>query len=241
MSSEEVEFPCPFCETINRIPESLVPPSGEIRCGRCGETVSLLTSGSVSYDMDTGVESDDSDAGNRTSPAYARSETLIRVDEWEEVTTTCAASENARVVCCPQCGHQFVPDDGAGQLPTALIVEDTDFFLDFAAEILGRRLRTIGARSVAEARRVLATRRVDLVVLDLTLPDGEGTEVLRALPREDIPVLIYTSRDETAMLGEEWQALVRLGADDVIHKGLNMEEALISKAEFLLTRTAAPR
>jgi CheY-like chemotaxis protein len=236
MSSDEVEFPCPFCETVNRIPESLVPPSGEIRCGRCGETVALTTAPEGPR-TETGLETENTGGGHRTGPAYARSETLIRVDEWEEGP----AATRSREVCCPSCGHCFDPDEAEGRLPTVLIVEDTDFFLDFAAETLGRSFRTLSARTVAEARRTLATRPVDLVLLDLTLPDAEGTEVLRALPRPDIPVLIYTSRDETAMIGEEWDALARLGASDIIHKGLNMEEALVSKAEGLLADARAAR
>jgi CheY-like chemotaxis protein len=235
MSSDEVEFPCPFCETVNRIPEALVPPSGEIRCGRCGETVALTTA-PEGPPTDTGSEIEPAGVGHRTGPAYARSETLIRVDEWEDSTPA-----RSREVCCPSCGHCFDPEQAEGRLPTVLIVEDTDFFLDFAAETLGRSFRTLSARSVSEARRILATRPVDLVLLDLTLPDAEGTEVLRALPRPDIPVLIYTSRDETSMIGEEWQALAQLGASDIIHKGLNMEEALLSKAEALLAGERAIR
>ena len=229
MSSEEVEFPCPFCEPVRRIPEALVPPSGEIRCGRCGETVALTTAPHGSPD-ETGPAGGD-DPATRSGPVQAPTETLIRVDEWEEDDS----SRESREVCCPACGHHFEPWSGEGQLPSVLIVEDTDFFLDFAAETLGRRFRTIPARTVAQARRILATRPVDLVLLDLTLPDAEGTEVLRALPRPGIPVLIYTSRDETAMIGGEWQSLAQLGANDVIHKGLNMEEALLAKAEGLLS------
>lgn len=236
MSADEVEFPCPFCETVNRIPEALVPPSGEIRCGRCGETVALTTAPDGPA-ADTGPVADDGPRTHRSGAFQTPTETLIRVDEWEEEATETQSHE----VCCPACGHRFAPAPDPGQLPTVLIVEDTDFFLDFAAETLGRRFRTMPARSVAEARRLLATRPVDLVLLDLTLPDAEGTEVLRALPRPDIPVLIYTSRDETAMIGEEWQALARLGANDIIHKGLNMEEALLAKAEGLLAEQGSTR
>ncbi|MDQ7007659.1 MAG: response regulator [Acidobacteriota bacterium] len=225
MSHQEVEFPCPACGTVNSIAEAKVPESGEIRCGQCGETVALHPGPAKTLSGGHPVR------GSSLPPAPSSlTDTLIRVEEYADETVSGAAED----VCCPQCGHRFPVEEGRGGGSTVLVVEDTDFFLHLATEVLGRRYRTIGVRTVAEARQVLATSPVHLVVLDLTLPDAEGTEVLRALPRPDIPVLIYTSRDETSLLGPEWQALSSLGASDVIHKGINIEDALLRKAEELL-------
>ncbi|HHN74084.1 MAG TPA: response regulator [Acidobacteria bacterium] len=226
MSTQEVEFPCPACGTVNSIAEAKVPESGEIRCGQCGETVAL-------HQGSRPVSGAHQIPGSSLPPSPSRiTDTLIRVEEYAEQ----AATESSEEISCPQCGHRFPLEEGQGGASTVLVVEDTDFFLHLATEVLGRRFRTIGVRTVAEARQVLATSPVHLVVLDLTLPDAEGTEVLRALPRPGIPVLIYTSRDETSLLGPEWQALSSLGASDVIHKGINIEDALLRKAEELLAR-----
>ncbi len=224
MSMEDVEFPCPACGTVNRIAEALVPPNGEIRCGHCGETVALTTPNSGSKKR-RGASS-----LPPASLADPEMDTGTLVVSGEESMT----SPQEHLVCCPECGHSFDPADAAQSRRRVLIVEDTDFFLQLASDVLGQRFTTVAVRTVAEARQVLATSPIHLVVLDLTLPDAEGTEVLRALPRRDIPVLIYTSRDETSLIGPEWEALTSLGASDVIHKGINIEEALLQKAEELL-------
>ena len=228
MGFEEVEFPCPSCGTVNCIAETEVPASGDIRCGRCGETVSVL-------------QGTTPPATSPAKPSTHRqtTDTLIRVEDWESPSGE--AERNSGEVSCPQCGHSFIPQGAGSERPTVLVVEDTDFFLHLATDVLGRRFKTIGVKTVAEARQALATSPVQLVVLDLTLPDAEGTEVLKALPRPDIPVLIYTSRDETSLIGPEWQALSSLGASDVIHKGINIEDQLLRKAEDLLSaRPIAP-
>ena len=223
MVGEQVEFPCPACGTVNHIAEELVPASGEIRCGHCGETVSVRSN-------PKGEPTDRRIVEREAPDATLTTDTLIRVEDWAEPAAPASGVE----ICCPSCGHRFTPLESGEETVTILVVEDTDFFLHLATDVLGRKFKTVGVRTVAEARKVLATSPVHLVVLDLTLPDAEGTEVLRALPRPDIPVLIYTSRDETSLLGPEWQALSTLGASDVIHKGINIEDTLLQKAEELL-------
>ncbi len=225
MKLEDVEFPCPACGTVNRIAETLVPADGEIRCGHCGETVSLKAavrgSGKPSASLGPAAGS---------SQDLMTTGTLVRMDPH-----SLGPNPDASHVCCPSCGHSFDPALAGQAQTTVLIVEDSDFFLQLATDVLGKHFKTIGVRTVAEARQALATSPVHLVVLDLTLPDAEGTEVLRALPRPDIPVLIYTSRDETSLIGPEWQALTSLGASDVIHKGINIEDLLLQKTQELLS------
>lgn len=145
-------------------------------------------------------------------------------------------ADSSMQVRCPACGHHFEAEGAADTGPTVLIVEDSDFFLKLARDVLGERYDTLLARTAKEARQYLATKKVDLLVLDLTLPDADGTEVLEALPRPDLPVLIYTSRDETTLLGPEWKLLQSLGADDVVLKGINIEETLMEKASDLMLR-----
>jgi DNA-binding response OmpR family regulator len=68
---------------------------------------------------------------------------------------------------------------------------------------------------------VLAAQNVDVVLLDLGLPDGDGLEVLRELRRtSDIPVIIATAR------GDETDRIVglELGADDYVVKPFSVRE-----------------
>ncbi len=68
---------------------------------------------------------------------------------------------------------------------------------------------------------VMAAQNVDVVLLDLGLPDGDGLEVLRELRRtSDIPVIIATAR------GDETDRIVglELGADDYVVKPFSVRE-----------------
>ncbi|MBL7489555.1 response regulator transcription factor [Frankia sp. AgB1.9] len=83
-------------------------------------------------------------------------------------------------------GHGEAPRTGtraAGQPPRVVVVDDHPLWRDALARDLDQAgLPVVGtAGSVAQALRVVAATRPDLVVLDLSLPDGSGVEVIRAL------------------------------------------------------------
>lgn len=68
---------------------------------------------------------------------------------------------------------------------------------------------------------VVAAQNVDVVLLDLGLPDGDGIDVLRELRRNsDVPVIIATAR------GDETDRIVglELGADDYVVKPFSVRE-----------------
>jgi two-component system KDP operon response regulator KdpE len=79
------------------------------------------------------------------------------------------------------------------------------------------------AGSGAEALRVVADRAPDLIVLDLGLPDIEGTEVCRRI-RETlkVPIIVLSARGAEA---DKVNAL-DLGADDYVTKPFGPEELL---------------
>ncbi len=110
-----------------------------------------------------------------------------------------------------------------------------EYFRDTAAEALSSTFEIKTASTVAEARNVLAAGGIDLMVLDLTLDGGDfGFDLLRALPGKPCPILIYTAKDESEMYGESWEELQRLGADDLVIKGMNVGESLMRKVCSLL-------
>ena len=58
--------------------------------------------------------------------------------------------------------------------------------------------RILHATSIASARAVLATQAPDIVILDLSLPDGSGSELLPDLRHADgsaIPTVVYSAGD----------------------------------------------
>lgn len=70
------------------------------------------------------------------------------------------------------------------QPPRVLLVEDEPELVELVNEILRREVagcRVITARNVAEATKALAGERVDLVITDINLPDGNGMNLLPAL------------------------------------------------------------
>lgn len=79
---------------------------------------------------------------------------------------------------------------------------------------------TIKAYSLKEARDLYLKEKVDLALLDVNLPDGEGFSFCRWIKGQcDIPVLFLTARDleEDALMGYE------LGAEDYITKPFSMK------------------
>jgi two-component system catabolic regulation response regulator CreB len=71
-------------------------------------------------------------------------------------------------------------------------------------EQLGITVQT--ARSLAEARRVLAQRQPDGVLLDLHLPDGSGLDLLRELraapETRTLPIVVITGEGDDRVLDE---------------------------------------
>jgi two-component system KDP operon response regulator KdpE len=79
------------------------------------------------------------------------------------------------------------------------------------------------ASSGAEALRVVSDRTPDLIVLDLGLPDIEGTEVCRRIREAlKVPIIVLSARGAEA---DKVNAL-DLGADDYVTKPFGPEELL---------------
>jgi two-component system, OmpR family, response regulator RegX3 len=109
-----------------------------------------------------------------------------------------------------------VEDDPAIAGPIARGLEHAGFTVDVA---------TTGAAA-------LIADGVDLVVLDLGLPDLDGIEVCRALrARGDIPIIVVSARDDEVdrVVGLE------LGADDYVVKPFGMRE-LVARVRAVLRR-----
>ena len=133
----------------------------------------------------------------------------------------------------PTGGHNPIEPAAAG-VPVAFGPHMSNF-REIASEALASTFEVKEAATLAEARAHLAAGRIDLMVLDLTLGGGEtGLEFLRSLPAKPCPILIYTNEDESEMYGEAWEELQRLGADDILMKGMNAGEMVLRKASTLL-------
>jgi DNA-binding response OmpR family regulator len=118
---------------------------------------------------------------------------------------------------------------------TILVVEDERSIAEPLARALQRRgFRALTAGSAREALETAERASPDLVLLDLSLPDGDGRDVFRELRRRgETPVIMVTAR------GTETDRVVglELGADDYVVKPFSSDE-LIARIRAVLRRSA---
>jgi two-component system KDP operon response regulator KdpE len=115
-----------------------------------------------------------------------------------------------------------------------LVVDDEPQLL----RALGINLRARGyevqaAATGAEALQLGAAHPPDVVILDLGLPDMDGTEVVAGLRGwTDVPILVLSGRSDS---GDKVDAL-DAGADDYVTKPFGMDE-LLARLRAMLRRS----
>jgi two-component system KDP operon response regulator KdpE len=116
--------------------------------------------------------------------------------------------------------------------PVILIVDDEVQIRRFLRA--GFELEGFAAREAADAASALsaATQPLDLVILDLALPDLDGSQVLERLRAwSAVPVIVLSVRSSEA----EKVRLLEAGADDYVVKPFGMAE-LLARARASLRR-----
>jgi DNA-binding response OmpR family regulator len=105
-----------------------------------------------------------------------------------------------------------------------LIVEDEVRLRVNLVRVLSRRAFVMEqAATVAEAKKLLAERAYDAVLLDWQLPDGTGLDVckaIRASKNNDVHVIMFTGRVEHSDRLRAFDA----GVDDYVVKDVDIEE-----------------
>jgi two-component system OmpR family response regulator len=121
-------------------------------------------------------------------------------------------------------------------LPQILVVDDDQDIRTLLAEYLDANgFRTLTAADGAGMRKLLDTSKVDLVVLDLTLPGENGLILCRELrSHSNLPVIMLTARSAPLdrIVGLE------MGADDYVTKPFEPRE-LQARIHSVLRRTQA--
>ncbi|NIN68174.1 MAG: response regulator [Anaerolineae bacterium] len=116
-----------------------------------------------------------------------------------------------------------------------LIVDDEETLCYFLKESLEEKgYQAVAAYTAREGLDVVAKQQIDLVLLDLKLPDGDGLDVLYEIRKVDsnLPVIVLTAH---AAVESAVQAM-KLGAYDYLEKPINLEELSISAAKALESR-----
>ena len=114
-----------------------------------------------------------------------------------------------------------------------LLVEDNDtIIMGLKYSLEQENFKVISAQNVLEFNEKIDKNDIDLVLLDVSLPDGNGFEICKEIKsKKDIPVIFLTAQDEetSVVLGLD------LGADDYIVKPFRTRE-LISRINSVLRR-----
>lgn len=116
-----------------------------------------------------------------------------------------------------------------------LLVEDDPYLQENLVRSLSRRgLQVTSASTAAQAVSVWQRLRPDVVLLDLTLPDGDGLNVVSQVRQMGFttPVLVLTAR---ATVGDRVLGL-NSGADDYMAKPFDLDE-LEARLNALYRRT----
>ena len=121
-----------------------------------------------------------------------------------------------------------------------LIVEDDSIERDAVARLLaGGEVETVAVATVAEALRCLHESTFDCMVMDLSLADGTGFELLEQMMEHDAgsvpPVIVHTARTLSA---DEEQRLRRY-SQSIIIKGARSPERLLDEVTLFLHQVEA--
>ncbi|WP_344861826.1 response regulator transcription factor [Planomonospora alba] len=118
-------------------------------------------------------------------------------------------------------------------MATVLVVEDDEHVRSAIIQELGRRRHAVrSAGRALDALREITQHPPDAVILDLGLPDLDGSEALKMVRSiSSVPVIVATARDDEA----EIVRLLQAGADDYLVKPFSGDH-LNARLEAVLRR-----
>lgn len=121
-------------------------------------------------------------------------------------------------------------------MPRILILEDSAEIQSLLSDLFAQEsCNVISGTSVKEARILLEKEQFDLILLDLTLSDGDSlklcTHVRQTETIKNIPIIVMTGRTDI----EDKELAFSVGADDYIEKPFNRRE-LRARVVFRLQR-----
>tara|TARA_B100001765_G_scaffold215411_1_gene187319 strand:+ start:526 stop:1221 length:696 start_codon:yes stop_codon:yes gene_type:complete len=123
---------------------------------------------------------------------------------------------------------------------SVLVIEDEpDIRKTIDYNLSKESYKVIQAASIAEGEKAIAENDIDVVILDLMLPDGSGLTLCRDIKSnsrtKDIPIIILTAKADEVdrVVGFE------LGADDYVIKPFSVRELILRVKAILKRGTSA--
>ena len=119
---------------------------------------------------------------------------------------------------------------------TVLILEDdTDLAEGIELSLQSEELNFVICSTIADARTVIPKQKIDLMIFDINLPDGNGLEFCREIKRKvSIPIDLLTEKDMELDIVKGLES----GADDYITKPFSLM-VLRARIRALLRRSPA--
>ncbi len=116
-----------------------------------------------------------------------------------------------------------------------LVVEDDKAQRKAVAELVGSKdVLVTGVSTGREANELLTTENFDCMILDLSLPDMSGIELLSMMKNEDaflyMPVIVYTGKELT----KKEKAILDEYAESIIIKDAKFPERLLDETTLFL-------
>ena len=132
---------------------------------------------------------------------------------------------------------------GSGSAHVLLVEDDADLAAVIVAGFSEAKLRIVHANTRQNAMDHCRLERPALIILDLTLPDGDGFSLVEWLRRQpellSLPLVVYSGRD----LCDAEMSKLRLGPTDFLTKGKvqpsEVEELVLNIVQHL--RPSSPR
>ncbi|MFD5904522.1 response regulator [Streptomyces microflavus] len=122
-------------------------------------------------------------------------------------------------------------------MPRVLVVEDdAQLVRALKINLEARTYEVEEASDAGSALQLAATRKPDVIVLDLGLPDMDGVELIKAIRGwSRVPILVLSARH----LSEDKVRALDAGADDYVTKPFSMDELLARLRAATRRRQAA--
>ncbi|MFJ7669570.1 response regulator transcription factor [Lysinibacillus sp. NPDC097195] len=118
-------------------------------------------------------------------------------------------------------------------MKTLLLIDDEPRMLELLTLYLEPSFQCIAMSAVSDALNYLEEEHVDLVLLDIMMPNMDGWQVCQEIRKFwDVPVIMLTAKGEQADIVKG----LTIGADDYILKPFD-EEELLARIHAVLRRT----
>lgn len=114
-----------------------------------------------------------------------------------------------------------------------LVEDDSTLSLGIVYSLEKEGYKVDNVDTVAKAKQIIKLKQFDLIILDITLPDGDGFELCKFIRKDDqTPILFLSAKDEEVniVMGLD------IGGDDYITKPFRINE-LLSRIKAILRRT----